>query len=122
VIGYLPMGGSHHFVDHARILDTEESLPELVARLQISEIILAVRDRRGGGMPVQDLLKCKLHGTRILELSNFFERENGHLQLDSMNASWMILAVSTGHVRDTVKRLFDLGQRGNAGPACRSWR
>ena len=59
VVGYLPMGGSHHFVDHARILDTREPLPELIRRLQVSEIILAVRDRRSGGMPVQDLLKCK---------------------------------------------------------------
>jgi sugar transferase (PEP-CTERM system associated) len=110
VIGYLPMGGRHHFVDHARILDTQEALPELASRLQINEIILAVRDRRDGGMPVQDLLKCKLLGIRILELSSFFERENGHLQLDSMNASWMILAEGfyQGIVRDTVKRLFDL--------------
>jgi sugar transferase (PEP-CTERM system associated) len=110
VMGYLPMGGSHHFIDHARILDTQEPLPELAQRLQISEIILAVRDRRGGGMPVHDLLKCKLRGIRILELSSFFERENGHLQLDSMNASWMILAEGfyQGIVRDTIKRLFDL--------------
>lgn len=110
VLGYLPMGGSHHFVDRARILDSEESLPELAERLQISELILAVRDRRSGGLPVQDLLKCKLRGIRILELSSFFERENGHLQLDSMNASWMILAEGfhQGIVRDTVKRLFDL--------------
>ncbi|MHB1143297.1 MAG: TIGR03013 family XrtA/PEP-CTERM system glycosyltransferase [Thiobacillus sp.] len=110
VIGYLPMGGSHHFVDHDRILDTRETLPELVERLQIGELILAVRDRRSGGLPVQDLLRCKLRGIRILELSSFFERENGHLQLDSMNASWMILAEGfhQGIVRDTVKRLFDL--------------
>ena len=110
VVGYLPMGGSHHFVDHARILDSDESLPELAARLQISEIVLAVRDRRSGGLPVQDLLRCKLRGIRVLELSSFFERENGHLQIDSMNASWMILAEGfhQGIVRDTIKRLFDL--------------
>lgn len=110
VIGYLPMGGSHHFVNGDRILDTQESLPELAARLQISEIILAVRDRRGGGLPVPDLLTCKLRGIRVLELSSFFERENGHLQLDSMNASWMILAEGfhQGMLRDTIKRLFDL--------------
>ena len=109
VVGYLPMGGSHHFVDHTRILDTQESLPELVTRMQINEIVLAVRDRRGG-LPVQDLLKCKLQGIRILELSSFFERENGHLQLDSMNASWMILSdgFDQGMLRDTAKRLFDL--------------
>jgi sugar transferase (PEP-CTERM system associated) len=110
VVGYLPMGGSHHFVDHARILDSDEALPELASRLQISEIVLAVRDRRSGGLPVQDLLRCKLRGIRVLELSSFFERENGHLQIDSMNASWMILAEGfhQGIVRDTIKRLFDL--------------
>jgi len=110
ILGYVPMGGSHHFVDHARILDTGERLADLAERLQIGELILAVRDRRSGGMPVQDLLECKLRGIRILELSSFFERENGHLQLDSMNASWMILAegFQQGIVRDTVKRLFDL--------------
>ncbi|MDO9635942.1 MAG: TIGR03013 family PEP-CTERM/XrtA system glycosyltransferase [Thiobacillus sp.] len=110
VIGYLPMGGSHLFVDHARILDSDEPLPVLAARLQISEIVLAVRDRRSGGLPVQDLLRCKLRGIRVLELSSFFERENGHLQIDSMNASWMILAEGfhQGIVRDTIKRLFDL--------------
>jgi len=110
IVGYLSMGGSHHFVDYARILDTEEPLHELAQRLQITEIIIAIRDRRDGGMPVQDLLKCKLRGIRILELSNFFERENGHLQLDSLNASWMILSEGfhQGMVRDTIKRLFDL--------------
>ena len=109
VMGYLPMGGSHHFVDHARILDTQERLPELATRLQIGEIILALRDRRGG-MPVDELLECKLRGINVVELSSFFERENGHLQLDSMNASWMILAegFNQGMLRDTVKRLFDL--------------
>ena len=95
VVGYLPMGGSHHFVDHARIIDTRESLVDLTTRLQINEIIIAVRDRRNGGMPVQDLLQCKLRGVRILELSNFFERENGHLQLDSMNASWTAISTTS---------------------------
>ncbi|MHB1353358.1 MAG: TIGR03013 family XrtA/PEP-CTERM system glycosyltransferase [Thiobacillus sp.] len=110
VVGYLPVGGSHHFVDHARILDSDESLPLLARRLHISEIVLAVRDRRGGGMPVQDLLACKLLGIRVLELSSFFERENGHLQLDSLNASWMILSEGfhQGMLRDTAKRMFDL--------------
>ncbi len=110
VVGYLPMGGSHHFVDHARILDSTDPLPELAARLNVSEIVLAVRDRRGGGMPVPELLECRLRGINVLELSSFFERENGHLQLDSMNASWMILAEGfrQGMLRDTIKRLFDL--------------
>ncbi len=110
VVGYLPMGGNHHFIDQHRILADDEPLPALVERLQIAQIILAIRDRRDGGMPVNALLECKMRGVEIVELSTFFERENGHLQIDSMNASWMILAegFSQGLMRDMVKRLFDL--------------
>ncbi len=110
VVGFLPAGGTHHFVSHERILQSDAPLHELASRLQVDEILLAVRDRRGGGMPVAELLDCKLRGIRITELSTFFERESGHLQLDSMNASWMILGegFNQGMLRDTVKRVFDL--------------
>lgn len=110
VVGYVPAGGTHHFVPHERILHGNVPLSDLVERYQINEILLAVRDRRGGGLPIAELLDCKLRGVRITELSTFFERENGHLQLDSMNASWMILGEGfhQGIVRDTVKRVFDL--------------
>jgi sugar transferase (PEP-CTERM system associated) len=110
IVGYLPLASIHHFVPHEQILDAEEPLPSLASRLQIDEIVLAVRDRRGGALPVADLLDCKLKGVRVLELSSFFERENGHLQLDSLNASWMILGdgFHQGMLRDTVKRMFDV--------------
>jgi len=110
VVGYIPAGGTHHFVPHERILQSDIPLSDLVDRHQVNEILLAVRDRRGGGLPIADLLECKLRGVRVTELSTFFERENGHLQLDSMNASWMILGEGfhQGMLRDTVKRVFDL--------------
>ena len=110
VVGYIPAGGTHHFVPHERILQTDAPLSDLVDRHQVNEILLAVRDRRGGGLPIADLLECKLRGVRVTELSTFFERENGHLQLDSMNASWMILGEGfhQGMLRDTIKRVFDL--------------
>ena len=110
VLGYHPMGGIHHFVATDRVLGSDEPFMHLVKRLQVQEIILAVRERRGGGMPVPELLECRLRGIKVLELSSFFERENGHLQLDSLNASWMILGdgFDQGVLRDTIKRMFDL--------------
>lgn len=110
VVGYLPLSSVHHFIPHSLILQSTESLASLADRLQVNEIVLAVRDRRGGALPIADLLDCKLKGVRVSELSSFFERENGHLQLDSLNASWMILGdgFHQGMVRDTVKRMFDV--------------
>jgi sugar transferase (PEP-CTERM system associated) len=86
----------------------------VVDKYNIDEIVIAVRDRRGGGLPISELLECKLRGINVIELSGFFEREVGQLQLESLNASWMILSEGfhQGLIRDTVKRVFDLVMSG----------
>ena len=111
IVGFLPLQGLHHFVDHSLILGEDAPLPEVVDKYQIDEIVIAVRERRGGGLPVNALLECKLKGVHIIELSSFFERERGQVQLESLNASWMVLSegFQQGFLRDAVKRLFDLG-------------
>lgn len=110
VVGFLPLQGVHHFVDHSRILGDQAKLTEIVDKYQIDEIVIAVRERRGGGLPVNELLDCRLKGVHVVELSTFFERERGQVQLESLNASWMVLSdgFQQGIVRDVVKRLFDL--------------
>jgi len=110
VVGFLPLQGVHHFVDHSRILPDQSKLSEVVDKYSIDEIVIAVRERRGGGLPVNELLDCRLKGVHVAELSTFFERERGQVQLESLNASWMVLSegFQQGIVRDVVKRLFDL--------------
>jgi sugar transferase (PEP-CTERM system associated) len=110
VVGFLPLQGTHHFVDHSMILPDQGPLTEIVAKYQIDEIVIAIRERRGGGLPVNELLDCKLNGIHVIELSTFFERERGQVQLESLNTSWMILSEGfrQGLLRDVVKRLFDL--------------
>ena len=110
IVGYLPLGGAHHYVPRERILEESGNLCDIVGRYGIEEIVVAVRERRGGGLPVADLLECKLRGTQILDLTAFFERQTGILPLESVNASWMIFAEGfrRGNLRDIVKRGFDL--------------
>jgi sugar transferase (PEP-CTERM system associated) len=110
IVGFLPLQGVHHFVDHGLILPDQAKLSEIVDKYQIDEIVIAVRERRGGGLPVNDLLDCRLKGVHVVELSTFFERERGQVQLESLNTSWMVLSegFQQGIVRDTAKRLFDL--------------
>ncbi len=45
-----------------------------------------------------------------MELSSFFERETGCVQLQSLNPSWLIFSdgFDRGLLRDTSKRLFDV--------------
>lgn len=111
IVGYMPLGASHHYVPRERILEQEEvSLFDTATRLGVGEIVVAVRERRGGGLPMTDLLECKLRGLHILDLPAFFERQTGILPLEAINASWMIFAegFTQGSARDVVKRLFDL--------------
>jgi len=110
IVGYLPLQGTHHYVEHSRVLAERGPIADIIDRHNIDEILIAVRDRRGGGLPTSELLECKLAGVSVIELSTFFERENGQVQLESLNASWMILSEGfrQGLARDAVKRAFDL--------------
>ena len=107
--GFLPLGGTHHFVDHDMILGEDGPLADLCRHHSVSEIVIAIRDRRGG-LPLEELLECRLMGIKVTELSTFFEREAGQLQLETLNASWMIHSegFQNGVARDFNKRIFDL--------------
>ena len=88
-----------------------DALRRAVTELRVSEIVIAVRERRGGVLPLRQLLDCKLHGVKVADLQTFYEREQGVLRVDTMRASWMIFGegFDQGMTRDVVKRLFDLG-------------
>lgn len=87
-----------------------EHLLRTVRELRVSEIVVALRDRRGGVLPLRQLLDCKLKGVLVMDLTSFYERELGMLKLDNLRASWLIFSngFEQGVVRDTVKRAFDL--------------
>jgi sugar transferase (PEP-CTERM system associated) len=110
IIGYLPMGSVHSYVPRERVLTDTSNIRDLVEQFGVDEIVVAIRERRGGGLPVAELLKCKLRGVSVLDLPAFFERQTGILPLEAINASWMIFSDGFGQgiTRDVVKRLFDL--------------
>ncbi len=110
IVGYMPLLATQHDVCPSRILSAQGSILSVAKSHGANEIVIAVRDRRGGGLPVHELLECKLSGIKITELSTFFERERGQVQLDSLNTSWMVFGEGfrQGALRDTVKRIFDL--------------
>jgi sugar transferase (PEP-CTERM system associated) len=112
VVGYLSLQDSKHYSPLPRVLSIApgETLWSVVEKYGINQIVLAVRDRRGGGFPVQELLECRLRGVKIVELPTFFEREYRQVLLESITPSWMVLGdgFDQGMVRNTVKRLLDL--------------
>jgi sugar transferase (PEP-CTERM system associated) len=111
VVGFYPVrGDALAQVPQTRLIPTEVPLVETIRKLKVNEIIVAVGERRGGTMPLNELLECKLAGVRVLDLSSYFERALGQVHLDSLRASWLIFGdgFRQGAVRTFVKRVFDL--------------
>jgi sugar transferase (PEP-CTERM system associated) len=110
VVGFFPVSSADPRALPPRVLPHEDSLLAAVNKYHIDEIVIAVRDRRGGSLPVHELLECRLKGVKVTELSSFFERECGQVRLDSLNTSWMVLGEGFPQTtfREAMKRLFDL--------------
>jgi len=112
IVGYVALQPGKHYIPAPNVLSLApgESLMSLVKKYTIDQIVVAVRDRRGGGFPVQALLECKMGGVKVVELSNFFEREYRQVLLESLNPSWMVLGdgFRQGWFGNALKRLFDL--------------
>jgi sugar transferase (PEP-CTERM system associated) len=89
---------------------SHEELMATLERLKVSEIVIATRERRGGVLPLRQLLEARLQGIRVIDLHSFYEREAGILPLDALRASWMIFAggFDQSASRDVVKRIFDI--------------
>ena len=112
IIGYVSLQPARHYIPLPHVLHMEpgESLLSVVQKHSIDEIVIAVRDRRNGGFPVQQLLECRLKGVKVTELATFFEREHRQMLLESLNPSWMVLGdgFRQGLSRQIVKRGFDV--------------
>ena len=79
-------------------------------QLRVNEIIVAVRQQRGGVLPLRALLECRLNGVQVTDLARFFERVHGQVPIESLKASWLIYGngFRQGWSRSFVKRTFDI--------------
>ena len=114
VIGfYATAGESTELVeikDGFRVFPKHSALTELVARYDIQEIVVAVREHRGGGVPIDQLLACRISGVSVLDLAGFCERTRWEVPIDSLKGSWLVYGPGfvQGGLRRLMKRLFDI--------------
>src|SRR6266478_1023661 len=85
-----------------------DTLMELGYRLGASEIVVATDERRG--LPVRQLLHCKLAGIRVTDFLDFWERETRTVDLDALKPSWLFYSdgFRCGPVDEFLKRAFDI--------------
>lgn len=109
VVGFVPRAGEQLVVPVEQVL-TADTLFELVEREQVDEVVVGVDDRRGG-LPMEELLECRQHGVAVTDLTTFFERESGRVQLSLTDPSWLVFSggFNVTPLRQLSKRCFDLG-------------
>ena len=93
-----------------QIISPGGTLLEAAIASKAQEIVVALSERRGGSMPMRDLLDCKLRGIKVLDLASYFERTLGQIRLDSLYAGWLIFGegFDQGRSRVAIKRLSDI--------------
>lgn len=111
IVGFYPVkSDAERFVPEADLVDASMPLASAAAAAKATEIVVAITERRGGAMALDELLACRSHGVRVSDLSTYFERTQGQIRLDHVHAGWLIFGdgFNQGTVRTAVKRLFDI--------------
>ncbi|HVK50171.1 MAG TPA: TIGR03013 family XrtA/PEP-CTERM system glycosyltransferase [Pseudoxanthomonas sp.] len=110
IIGFVPVPGQPILVrDELLVQPDDRGLAELTERLQIDELVIAPDERRGG-LPMEEMLLCVQQGISVVDLSSFFEREAGMVQLNVVDPSWLVFSGGFDYStpRRLSKRFFDL--------------
>ena len=93
------------------LLSPEKSLTDIVKEQQVDVIVVALSERRGGSLPLRELLDCKLQGVRVIDIATHFEQTLGQIRLESVSAGWLVFGDGFAHknfIRAAIKRLFDI--------------
>ena len=97
-------------VTHWHGRDTIPSAAAVVEADGVSEVVVAIEERRGA-LPLDDLLQVRMTGVRVTDISSFVEQETGRVDLDSVRPSWLIFTDGYGagsQVAVVGKRIFDV--------------
>lgn len=109
VVGFIDLGDSVSLIDDHRQIPRDQHLYGIVERMAVDEIVVAVDDRRKG-LPVNELIDCKMKGVEILDLLSFYEKEENVIKIDQLHPSWIFFSSGFYHglIMRNLKRLTDL--------------
>lgn len=109
LVNFAAQGNDACVMDPAALVRLDRPLSEYARLHHIDDIVIAMDDHRGG-LPIAELIACKMSGINVLETSDFFERECGFLKLDTLRPSAMIFSrgFRQSLYRDFAKRAMDV--------------
>ena len=108
IAGFVRADNDAPRVDPELIIQTVEGVLPIARAARADEIVVAVRERRG--LPMDELLDCRMHGILVTEYHSFFERESGRVALEGLHPGWLVYCdgFKVGTVQNLIKRGFDI--------------
>ncbi|WP_288992549.1 TIGR03013 family XrtA/PEP-CTERM system glycosyltransferase [uncultured Marinobacter sp.] len=103
--GFVSLPGEPVEVSKDYLLNIPTTLQQYILKHPVNEIVVAVDDRRKG-LPMEDLLACKMEGVRIVDGAAFYARESIKVALEMVTRGWLVF--SDGF---TVSSVFGVGKR-----------
>jgi sugar transferase (PEP-CTERM system associated) len=109
VVGYVQLNESESDIPRDRRIELDEPLLTYAARNEIDELVVAPDDRRRG-LPLDDILDCKMSGIKVLDLISFFEKEASRINIDILHPSWIYFSdgFQLGGLGQYAKRMLDI--------------
>jgi sugar transferase (PEP-CTERM system associated) len=95
-------------IDPGLIIPNVDGVLPIARATRVDEIVVAVRERRG--LPMGELLECRMHGIAVTDSHTFWERESGCVELEGLRPSWLVYCdgFKVGSIQNMIKRSFDL--------------
>lgn len=110
IVGAIPVAGESSTVMPGELIQSADTLLATAGRYNAREIVVAVQNRRGGSLRIDELLECKLKGVSVIDAATFFEREACQIRLDCLQPSWLVFSdgFDQSMLRTFMKRSFDV--------------
>ena len=109
VVGYTNVNDEAPLVPPARTKSFKDSFLEIAREERIKEIVVALDERRG--VPVQTFLDARMEGITVTNYLAFWEREMRRVNLNALDASWLIYSDGfrlCSEMNIVLKRLMDV--------------
>jgi hypothetical protein len=91
IVGFIASEGCTDFVPRESQIDPAMTLLEFVRKAKVDELVVALDDRRRG-LPVQELLECRMAGVPVTDVLTFIERASGKVEQSMLYPSWLIFS------------------------------
>jgi len=90
------------------VIGTYQDVCRIAAEQGVHKVIVGLRERRG--LPVDELLACKMSGVQVIDGIKYFEQLTGKLMVESLRPSNLIFSTGFRVTRSNrlAKRLIDV--------------